>query len=398
MALGALECPASMIFPLRTDVPLRSRPYMNWLLVAVNCAVFAAQSSTAGSALDPLELDPLLPHYWQFVTYSFLHADIMHLVGNMLFLYIFGNNVCDRLGGLGYLGLYLGGAVAAGLGHVAIDTGSNVIGASGAVAAITGAYLVLLPLARITVIYWWFLIGALEVPSYLFVAFFFAKDVLGQTVFGGMSNIAHMTHIAGTLFGFCITLALLAFRVLPRDYVDLFSILKHRQRRQTYRAMVRRGYNPYGMSGATPPPPKPTAPVELDDATMRLAEMRAEVSEALAHGKPAEAAELYRRLQKAHPTPTPMSRQAQMDIANHLASEGDFEWAASAYELALKHYPNQTDSAQVALMLGMIYAHRLSRPADARRWLELVAERFAASREGAMARHELQQLATPGRA
>jgi membrane associated rhomboid family serine protease len=83
-------------------------------------------------------LTPIRPYLWQFVSYAFLHGSIMHIVGNMFFLYLFGNNVNDKLGGISYLCLYLGGSVFAGIGHTILHT-NPVLGASGAVAAGTGA-------------------------------------------------------------------------------------------------------------------------------------------------------------------------------------------------------------------------------------------------------------------
>ena len=89
-------------------------------------------------------LNPLDPSLPTFITYSLLHENLMHLASNMLFLYIFGNNVNDKMGHLAYLGFYLSGAVFAGVGYAATST-QPVLGASGAVSAVTGAYLVLFP-------------------------------------------------------------------------------------------------------------------------------------------------------------------------------------------------------------------------------------------------------------
>jgi len=94
----------------------------------------------------------------------------MHVIGNMFFLYLFGNNVNDKLGNIGYLCLYLGGSVFAGIGHAMLHS-NPVLGASGAVAAVTGAYLVLFPRTLITVIYWFFFIGTMELPALYFIVF-----------------------------------------------------------------------------------------------------------------------------------------------------------------------------------------------------------------------------------
>ena len=109
-----------MIFPIRTDAPLRATPYMNWAIIVANVAAFVAQQAMP-SFDDRLALYPHDPWLPAFVSYAFLHGSGMHIVGNMLFLYIFGNNVNDKMGHVGYLGFYLAGAVFAGVGYVALS-------------------------------------------------------------------------------------------------------------------------------------------------------------------------------------------------------------------------------------------------------------------------------------
>src|SRR3954468_3448237 len=145
------------MIPLRTDSRLRATPWMNWGIIAFNIAFFMFQhvfrNASRAMVLNPL--DPALP---TFITYSLLHENLMHLASNMLFLYIFGNNVNDKMGHLGYLGFYLAGAVVAGIAYVLWQPGTTpVIGASGAIAAVTGAYLILFPRSNITVLYFFML-------------------------------------------------------------------------------------------------------------------------------------------------------------------------------------------------------------------------------------------------
>src|SRR4051812_40641480 len=104
-----------MIFPIRTDSPLRSTPYMNYALIAANVVMFVVQMRTWPDRTPPIALDPRDTHLYQFVTYMFLHSGVLHLLGNLLFLYIFGNNVNDKMGHVGYLGFYLAGGVCAGI-------------------------------------------------------------------------------------------------------------------------------------------------------------------------------------------------------------------------------------------------------------------------------------------
>src|SRR4051812_48006310 len=103
-----------MLFPIRTDTPLRRTPYANWALICINVVCFIAQMSVSQAKWSPLMLHPRDPQLWQYITYQFLHHDVLHIAGNMLFLYVFGGNVCDKIGGAGYVAFYLAGGVMAG--------------------------------------------------------------------------------------------------------------------------------------------------------------------------------------------------------------------------------------------------------------------------------------------
>ena len=241
-----------MFIPIRTDTPLRRTPYMNYALIAANVVVFGLQQVwLRGALLKPLLLDPHDPHLWQFFTYQFLHGGVLHIVGNMLFLYIFGNNVNDKMGNFGYLGFYLAGGVFAGISHVLTSAGP-VLGASGSIAAVTGAYLVLLPYSRITIVYFFYLIGTFELSGLWFVLLFFVLDVVSQFsgAMGGAEAVAHMAHIGGSIFGFAVAMSLLSVRLLPRDMWDLFAIADRWNRRRQHRDLVSRGYDPFGYAPA----------------------------------------------------------------------------------------------------------------------------------------------------
>src|SRR5207249_2944787 len=118
------------------------------------------------------------------------------------------------------------GAVFAGIGYVLFEPG-RVLGASGAVAAVTGAYLVLLPRSNITIVYFFIFIGSIEIASLWFIAFFFAQDVFYQAmsrVPGMEASVAHMAHIAGSIFGAGVSFALLMAHLLPRDQFDVLAL------------------------------------------------------------------------------------------------------------------------------------------------------------------------------
>jgi membrane associated rhomboid family serine protease len=376
-----------MFLPIRTDSPLRHTPYMNWALIIGTILAFAAQKySYPAGAWPPYMLYPRDLQLWQFVTYQFLHGDAFHLLGNMLFLYIFGNNVNDKMGNLGYLAFYLAGGVVAGIAHVLISS-SPVLGASGSVAAVTGAYLVLLPRSHITVVYFFILIGVIEIQSMWFVLIFFAKDVFYQMAgdrFG--TGTAHMAHIGGTVFGFGVCMALLAVRLLPRDLFDVLALMERWNRRRQHRDAVSKGYDPFAYT------PRAAAEKRQADPRMeQIPDMRAEISEALAHHKLNEATRKYLELQRLDPQQV-LSRQAQLDVANQLYVDQNYHAAAAAYENFLRFYSKYESIEQIQLITGIIYARYLSNAAKAREHLEAALTRLHNPREIELARSTLAGL------
>ncbi len=154
---------------------------------------------------------------WAFLTYAFLHVGWLHLIFNLVVLYILGNNINDRLGHLGYLGFYLGGAVFAGIGYI-LAGGQAVVGASGAVGAVMGAYLALFPRSHITLFIGF---ASIEVPGMYFVIIFFMYNlVMSLAGQAAVPQVAYEAHVAGIAYGFVVALLLLATRVLPRQQVD----------------------------------------------------------------------------------------------------------------------------------------------------------------------------------
>jgi len=159
-----------LLLPIRTDSPVRRPPRINHLLIALNVVCFLvtdvlgdALGGGYGSELKQrclLSMDSPAP--WQFITYQFLHGDVFHLLGNLLFLWVFGNSVNSKLGDIPYLLFYLAGGAFAGAGFSVFSHG-NLIGARGAIASVTTAYLVLFPQSKITVFYWlWLYIGTMH--------------------------------------------------------------------------------------------------------------------------------------------------------------------------------------------------------------------------------------------
>ena len=143
------------------------------------------------------------------VTSMFLHGSLLHIGGNLLFLWIFGNNVEDRLGKLGYAAFYLVGGVVATLAHVAVGPDSTVpmVGASGAIAAVMGAYLVWFPNARVRTAVIFLLIAVVYLPAKWVLGFWFVLQFFTDPNQG----VAWVAHVGGFVFGVVVALLFRGF-------------------------------------------------------------------------------------------------------------------------------------------------------------------------------------------
>ena len=212
-----------MFIPLKDLNPRRSYPIVNTTLILINVLVFFYQYTLAPQAFKifmtanatvparfPAWLSGHAPFEVAFLpllTSMFLHAGIMHIAGNMLFLWIFGDNVEDFYGHLTYLFFYLVCGVGSGLLHVFFNLNSAVpaLGASGAISGVMGAYALLYPRSRILTLVFIFLvpIPAVIILGYWFVLQFLAGITsLGMTANGG---VAVWAHVGGFLLGMLIT-------------------------------------------------------------------------------------------------------------------------------------------------------------------------------------------------
>lgn len=371
------------MIPIGTDARQRTTPWMNYAIVVVHVAAFMVQG--AFPRLGRLALDPIDPSLYSFFTYALLHGSMAHLASNLLFLFIFGNSVNDKMGHLAYLGFYLSACIFAGVGYAA-TTSVPVIGASGAVSAVTGAYICLFPRANVRLLFW--LWGIIEIPSLWFIGFFFAQDLLFNFA-GTPTGTAHMAHISGTVFGFVVCFALLQFHLLPRDHFDVVALFKQWNRRRQFRELTAAGYNPFGASEKLRA--DRTLPQPRDARQQQIDELRRAIGDALARRDNATAASLYLDLRRIDPQHV-LARQAQLDVANQLASQQLYPHAADAYELFLRHYRNFEQLEQVELMLGLIYARYLLKFDRARELLIKAMARLHSERELTLAREELRRV------
>ena len=339
-------------------------------------------------------LTPVRPHLWQFVSYAFLHGGFLHIIFNMFFLYLFGNNVNDKLGHIGYLIFYLAGAVLSGIGHTVLHLSSPVstLGASGAVAAVIGAYMVLFPQTLITVIYWlfWF-IGTMEVPALYFIAF---KMILLDNVISRWTpSVAYDAHLAGYAFGIGAMLIILATGIVSHSNFDLWAMIKRWNRRRQYRDVVSGGYEPFTVQTETKQVEareikKTPAQKQQDEEIKRL---REEIGRRMQQRNLSAASELYLELMGLDREQI-LPRQQLLDIANQLASDKKAVESAQAYEQFLAHYGSYEHSEQVELMLGILYSRYLDKHELAVKYLESAAKRLSDPSQLKMCQDELARL------
>ena len=341
--------------------------------------------------LTPNELQ-----WWQFVSYAFLHGGRLHIIGNMFFLYLFGNNVNDKLSHTGYLCFYLAGAVFSGIGHTVLHPSSPIptLGASGAAAAITGAYLVLFPQTLITVLYWFLFIGTMEVPALYFIGF--KMIILDNVIIRYTPNVAYDAHLAGYAFGIAAALVLLATGLLSGSSYDLWAMINRWNRRRQYRDVVSSGYDPFaGQMGRKPIKVREVKKNRYVQAQQQKEEkikgLRNDINSRMLERNLSAAAETYLELMRLD-SKAILPRQHLLDIANQLASANKSAEAAQAYEQFLTHYSNYEYVEQVELMLGLLYSRYLAQRELAVKHLQAAAEKLSDPGQLKMCKDELARL------
>jgi membrane associated rhomboid family serine protease len=227
------------MLPLSDGLRARSFPFANVSLIVANFAVWLfyelphLRSAVFHASFYPCAVDHACraPEAWgiSWITAMFLHGSWDHILGNMLFLAIFGKNVEDAFGSLRYLGFYFAGGFVATmtqtlmtlLAGTAADARVPNLGASGAIAAVLGAYFVLYPSSRVlTLVFIW----PIRIPAFVFLGLWFLYQLIEANfgLFSSTANgggVAFFAHVGGFLFGVLVATALLnAGRVQPQDY------------------------------------------------------------------------------------------------------------------------------------------------------------------------------------
>lgn len=207
------------MIPIRDRNPTRSFPIITISLILLNTGIYIYEISLPREALEELilkfgaipveivnitDINPQTPFHLfiTLITSTFLHGGLLHITGNMLYLWIFGNNVEDALGKIKFITFYLLCGISAGLTHIFMNPSSEVpvIGASGAISGVLGAYAVLYPFARVdTLLIFFFFWRIVPVPAFFFILIWFLMQLAGASRMSG--NIAWFAHIGGFLSG-----------------------------------------------------------------------------------------------------------------------------------------------------------------------------------------------------
>jgi membrane associated rhomboid family serine protease len=210
------------MIPIRDEIPTRHFPIVNYALIAANILVFILQWFAGPNETALIYQFALIPanfaagwtvgNITDIFTSMFMHAGLLHLGGNMLYLWIFGDNVEDRLGSVPYLLFYLAGGIAASLTHLLTNPNSQIptVGASGAIAAVLGAYLVMYPRSHVlTFIPLGFFMRLTLVPASIVLGLWFVLQLFsGVLSLGGpdVGGTAFWAHIGGFIAGVLMTL------------------------------------------------------------------------------------------------------------------------------------------------------------------------------------------------
>ena len=201
------------MIPIKVTQPSYSRPVVTILLIVANILIFLHEVSLDDYSLNHFmalySLRPAHFHLANVFTSMFLHANWFHVLGNMLFLWVFGDNVEDILGHAKYLLFYLLCGCAAGMAQVLVDPFSRVpmVGASGAIAGVMGAYLVKFPRSKVVILTWFILIFTFDLPAWVMLVYWFALQLFGG--FGSITEAsqggtAFFAHVGGFVAGIAL--------------------------------------------------------------------------------------------------------------------------------------------------------------------------------------------------
>ncbi|MEM2759311.1 MAG: rhomboid family intramembrane serine protease [Nitrososphaerales archaeon] len=259
------------MFPLYDENPRTTKPYVNYSLLAVNFAVFIWEVIVTGfftneQAMARIFVDhgfvparflesPFgIASMTSLLSSMFMHGGIMHILGNMLFLWIFGDNIEDRFGHGRYLIIYLFWGFVASMAHLAwaIGVGGNqllipAVGASGAISGVLGAYLLMFPRAKIVTLMFFFFITTTRIPAFAYLILWFVFQVFSAS-FGAGGGVAYLAHIGGFAIGAVFGAG---YKSLAKMRLKLAYVPTRREEKVTEPREISQTLRPLRMEGIT---------------------------------------------------------------------------------------------------------------------------------------------------
>jgi len=390
------------VIPIGDEPSEGGTPYVNYALIAANVLAFVlVQGMGAGPDYEASMIRytyvPADPSLFSAFTSMFMHADWMHLLGNMLFLWIFGDNVEARLGRVGYLAAYLATGLFAGAAHGLSDVSSAIpsLGASGAISGVQGMYLVAFPRNRVKLlIFFYYVVRVIRVPALGIMLFWFVLNDLLPTLLakGGPmgGGVAHMAHIGGFVSGiallFLMRTSVRAAAPPGRDLGgagvgfgaggSVWGNSRGPRRWDTGRAA--------GFGAGVGGPSSPSAPIEVLSVDEQILVLWR--SGRFSDGAAALAAALRAGARVTLPEPE------FLRLAGRLYEEARYDDAKAAFVAYLRQHQTGPGPAVAAFALGMIASRRDGDVPTARSFLRIAERSHPAPASRELATRELARL------
>jgi membrane associated rhomboid family serine protease len=364
------------LLPLRAEVEFERAPVANYALIFVNVLVFVVVQQ-AGSSVPDLGMLHSDSNFriWQFITSQFLHGSWMHLLFNMLFLWIFGNTINAYFGNSKYLVAYLSMGIIAGMAHVTTSP-VPVLGASGSIMGVAGLFAFFYPTATIRCLIWVaFFIRLIDARAFWVVVYFIFWDVL-YIVLGANTGTAHWAHFGGFLAGIGGGILIYQTGIVERTHYDCvawFTGGRNRREREAlsglYPTLEDRNARPYPNTPFPNLPDVPNPAREIAPSASRSEPTAADaLHAAIQGGHPDVGREFLRLLEENPKVVFPEATEAA--LFDRLVRTVALDLAVREAERYLGAYPTGSDAARIAIEAATIHIDRLRTPDAARPFLE----------------------------
>jgi membrane associated rhomboid family serine protease len=413
--IGAISCPKeiALLIPYRAKNPPERRPYATLSLIALNVLFYIPTTVyliyVRDSAIERFAVTHENMNLLRLFTAMFLHANPLHLIGNMLFLWLFGSAVEGRLGPWKFLLTYFAAGIAGDFLHDYmvgfLHPKMPSLGASGAIMGIAGAYLYIFPFARICTFWMWSFgfiprLGVSDIQARWVILYFLFFDVLWGLLLQGLDGVAHFVHIGGAVAGFLLMMALRVRRdsedysdvqavrsdarghLLSMSMSELETLMEGAQDNPDVilafckKAATHYSGNAYGLCLSAiqrhssllleQAPAEELAAIVLGIpdtfGRMPVGWMLRLGSRLEAEGSYAYAASMYRRVADAEPN-APDNEMTLLRLARLLERSGDRTGAAAAYAEMLHKYPSGPESVHARAALKRLEQAGIPRPA-----------------------------------